>query len=84
MILCEKMVKERTEQLCEEYDQVLASKLAEQYEAFLKFNHDQVHRHFANSSEASCKFWSEVSVFSYCSLYKKLSLHAVLGLCCEL
>lgn len=58
MILCEKMVKERTEQLCEEYDQVLASKLAEQYEAFLKFNHDQVHRHFANSSEASCKFWS--------------------------
>ena len=54
-ILCEKMMKERTEKLCEEYDQVLASKLAEQYEAFLKFNHDQIQRHFSNSSEASCK-----------------------------
>ncbi|XP_067947710.1 akirin-2-like [Watersipora subatra] len=52
-VLCERMVKEQTERLCEEYDQVLASKLAEQYEAFLKFNHDQIHSHFANSSDAS-------------------------------
>lgn len=54
-ILCERMIKERTDQLCEEYDEVLANKLAEQYEAFLKFNHDQVQRHFSNSGDASCK-----------------------------
>ena len=53
--ICERMVKERTEQLCDEYDKVLASKLAEQYEAFLKFNHDQIQRQFSTSEAASCK-----------------------------
>jgi len=54
-MLCERIVKEKTEELRQEYDQVLASKLAEQYEAFLKFNHDQLQRHFSNSADASCK-----------------------------
>lgn len=54
--LCEKMVKERTKHLCDEYDKVLASKLSEQYEAFLKFNHDQIQKHFSHSSDASCKY----------------------------
>ena len=52
--LCERMVKDRTDQLREEYDKVLANKLAEQYEAFLKFNHDQIQTHFSRSSDASC------------------------------
>ena len=54
--LCERMVKDRTDQLREEYDKVLANKLAEQYEAFLKFNHDQIQTHFSRSSDASCKY----------------------------
>ena len=29
---------------------------SEQYEAFLKFNHDQLHRRFGESA-ASCKYW---------------------------
>lgn len=45
-LVCERMLKEREEQIREEYDKVLTSKLAEQYEAFLKFNHDMLHRKF--------------------------------------
>lgn len=41
---CERMLKEREEAIREEYDKVLNGKLAEQYEAFLKFNHDQLAR----------------------------------------
>jgi len=41
---CERMLKEREDQIREQYDQVLTSKLAEQYEAFLKFNYDQIQR----------------------------------------
>lgn len=51
-LICERMVKEREEQLREMYDKVLTTKMAEQYEAFLKFNHDQIRRGFSGS-EAS-------------------------------
>lgn len=54
--ICERMVKERTEQLCDEYDKVLTGKMAEQYEAFLKFNHDQIQRQFSTSEAASCEY----------------------------
>lgn len=43
-LVCERMLKEREQQIKEEYDKVLTSKLAEQYESFLKFNHDQIQR----------------------------------------
>ena len=43
-LFCERMLKEREQQIREEYDKVLTSKLAEQYESFLKFNHDQIQR----------------------------------------
>ena len=52
-MVCERMLKEREEQLCQQYDQVLTSKLAEQYEAFLKFTHNQLHRRY-NEGAASC------------------------------
>lgn len=42
-------MRERDEEVKEHYDRVLNCKLAEQYEAFLKFNHDQLHRRFGNS-----------------------------------
>jgi len=41
---CERMLKEREDQIREQYDSVLTAKLAEQYEAFLKFNYDQIQR----------------------------------------
>lgn len=45
-LICERMLKERETQVTEEYDKVLREKLAEQYDAFVKFNYDQVQRRF--------------------------------------
>lgn len=50
VMLCERLLKEREEQLKVEYDKALTCKLAEQYEAFLKFNHDQLHRRFGETA----------------------------------
>lgn len=43
-LICERMLKERERELREEYDKVLNTKLAEQYDAFVKFSYDQVQR----------------------------------------
>ncbi|CAL8087540.1 unnamed protein product [Calicophoron daubneyi] len=47
--LCDRLIKEREDELREEYDNILSCKLAEQYEAFLKFNHDQLYSRFQNT-----------------------------------
>ena len=41
-IICERMCKERTDKVREEYDQILQQKLSEQYDAFVKFIDHQV------------------------------------------
>jgi hypothetical protein len=48
-LVCERLLKEREDQVREEYGKVLNSKLAEQYEAFLKFNYDQIQRRLGES-----------------------------------
>jgi len=48
-MICERMLKERDEQLKEEYDKVLNQKLGEQYDAFVKFNYDQLQRRFGET-----------------------------------
>ncbi|XP_050390399.1 akirin-2 [Patella vulgata] len=48
-MICDRMIKDREEQIQGEYDGVLSSKLAEQYEAFLKFNHDQLQKRFGDA-----------------------------------
>jgi len=48
-MVCERMMQEREDQIRAQYDKVLTSKLAEQYEAFLKFNYDQIQRRVAES-----------------------------------
>ncbi|XP_030637140.1 akirin-2-like [Chanos chanos] len=45
-MICERLLKEREEKVREEYDEILTSKLAEQYDAFVKFTHDQLMRRF--------------------------------------
>lgn len=45
-IICERMLTERETQLREEYDRILNLKLSEQYESFVKFSNDQLHRRF--------------------------------------
>lgn len=45
-LICERMMKEREDCLRELYDQVLSTKLAEQYDMFVKFTYDQIQRRY--------------------------------------
>jgi len=45
-LICERMLKERENQIKEEYDTVLNTKLAEQYDTFVKFTFDQIQKRF--------------------------------------
>lgn len=45
-LICERMLKEREEELREKYDAVLTTKLAEQYDAFVKFTYDQIQKRY--------------------------------------
>ncbi|KAL3281060.1 hypothetical protein HHI36_004284 [Cryptolaemus montrouzieri] len=45
-MICERMLRERESEIRQEYDNVLAAKLAEQYEAFVRFTYDQIHRNY--------------------------------------
>jgi hypothetical protein len=54
-MICERMLNERESQLREEYDKILNMKLSEQYEAFVKFSNDQLHRRFEAAEDPSCK-----------------------------
>lgn len=48
-LICEKMCKERTDQVREEYDRILQQKLSEQYDAFVKFVDHQIQQRFNQS-----------------------------------
>lgn len=50
------MLKEREDSLREQYDAVLTTKLAEQYDAFVKFTYDQIQRRF--EAAPSCKYYT--------------------------
>ncbi|CAD7682297.1 unnamed protein product [Nyctereutes procyonoides] len=41
-IICERLLKDCEDKIREEYEQILNTKLAEQYESFVKFTHDQI------------------------------------------
>ncbi|XP_023026896.1 akirin [Leptinotarsa decemlineata] len=49
-LICERMLRERELEIREEYDNVLTTKLSEQYDAFVKFTYDQIHRNYANTA----------------------------------
>ncbi|XP_028674545.1 akirin-1 [Erpetoichthys calabaricus] len=44
--LCERLLKDHEDKIREEYEQILNSKLAEQYESFVKFTQDQIMRRY--------------------------------------
>jgi len=52
-LICERMMKEREAEIREEYDRVLTLKLAEQYDAFVKFTHDQLQKRFEANAAPS-------------------------------
>uniref|UniRef100_A0A8C5QWK0 Akirin-2 n=1 Tax=Leptobrachium leishanense TaxID=445787 RepID=A0A8C5QWK0_9ANUR len=45
-LICERLLKEREDKVREEYEEILTTKLAEQYDAFVKFTHDQIMRRY--------------------------------------
>ncbi|EEB15858.1 protein C6orf166, putative [Pediculus humanus corporis] len=51
--ICSRIVREREDQLRQEYDEILNSKLSEQYDTFLKFSRDQIQRHFSPDNTPS-------------------------------
>lgn len=48
------MLREKESEIREEYDNVLSQKLAEQYDAFVKFTYDQIQRNY--QAAPSCEF----------------------------
>lgn len=47
--ICDRMLRERETALREQYDKILAQKMSEQYDAFVKFTHEQIQRKFESS-----------------------------------
>ncbi|XP_036732463.2 akirin-1 isoform X1 [Manis pentadactyla] len=45
-IICERLLKDYEDKIREDYELILTSKLAEQYESFVKFTHDQIMRRY--------------------------------------
>lgn len=48
------MLKEQEDHLREQYDTVLTNKLAEQYDAFVKFTYDQIQRRYEAAPSCKC------------------------------
>nr|AFL65878.1 subolesin [Rhipicephalus microplus] len=49
-LICERMMKERESKIREEYDHALSTKLAEQYDTFVKFTYDQIQKRFEGAT----------------------------------
>lgn len=60
-LICERMLREKESEIREEYDNVLTAKLAEQYDAFVKFTYDQIHRNY--QAAPSCKYIFQLFIF---------------------
>lgn len=45
-LICERMIRERESEIRQEYDNVLTAKLAEQYDAFVRFTYDQIQKNY--------------------------------------
>uniref|UniRef100_A0A3B3Z9X2 Uncharacterized protein n=1 Tax=Periophthalmus magnuspinnatus TaxID=409849 RepID=A0A3B3Z9X2_9GOBI len=57
--LCERLLKDHEDKIREEYEQILNTKLAEQYESFVKFTQDQIMRRYG-ARPASSYIWLHV------------------------
>lgn len=53
-LICERMIRERESEIRQEYDNVLTAKLAEQYDAFVRFTYDQIQKNY--QAAPSCKY----------------------------
>lgn len=67
-LICERMLADQEIRIREEYDQILHTKLSEQYDAFVKFTYDQIQRRFDSGTVPSCKLVAFL-LFSVCVIY---------------
>lgn len=56
-MICERILRDRENELREEYERILHAKLADQYEQFVKFTYDQLHRSRPSTEAPSCKLF---------------------------
>jgi len=52
-LICERLLREREDQLRETYEQALSAKLSEQYDTFVKFTYDQIQKRFEANAAPS-------------------------------
>uniref|UniRef100_A0A8C9MHW2 Akirin-2 n=1 Tax=Serinus canaria TaxID=9135 RepID=A0A8C9MHW2_SERCA len=81
-MICERLLKEREEKIREEYEEILTTKLAEQYDAFVKFTHDQIMRRYGEQP-ASCEYLFllvPVAALNY-QVFNNLNGHCLLLSC---
>jgi len=50
--MCETLLRQREDQIREEYDKILAEKLSEQYEVFCRYTQDQLRTHKSAASSS--------------------------------
>ena len=79
-LLCERLLREREAALRDLYDRVLAAKLNEQYEAFVRFTSDQIQSGLS-SEVPSCEYFSVHLVFLCSSNLFCLEVRTRLVLC---
>lgn len=60
-MICEQLLREREVTIREEYDKVLASKLAEQYDCFVRFTTDQIQQRLSQAALPSCEYYEYIS-----------------------
>uniref|UniRef100_A0A8C9UMS8 Akirin 1 n=1 Tax=Spermophilus dauricus TaxID=99837 RepID=A0A8C9UMS8_SPEDA len=52
-ILCERLLKDYEDKILKEYEQILNTKVTEQYESFVKFSYDQIEARFTDRYSVS-------------------------------
>jgi hypothetical protein len=71
--MCARLLREQDQSIREQYDQILTTKRNEQYETFVRYSHDSVHKnpskeqlfHFGQQQESNNT--STTAAFSYVS-----------------
>jgi hypothetical protein len=56
--ICEEVIRKREQKLREEYDKILITKLAEQYETFVKYTQDHIERRYNEESSHQASYLS--------------------------
>lgn len=57
-MICNRLLRKQETELRQEYDRVLNQKLAEQYDMFVNFTHEQIQRRFVSDPPPSCKYFT--------------------------